>query len=108
MDELYKHYVGELGLPHSEFYLMDLRELGLFGEGRQASWEREKEWQAHVVTVGYGRTQTKKKISLFNKKEKKRKKQSKEELEGNLRMIFGNHPEALASALKAHGIGEEV
>jgi len=58
--------VGQLSLPPAYLEEMTFEELGWLLENHQEQEKERYELLAHVISVGYARTQTKKKIQLFS------------------------------------------
>ena len=69
-EDLFSLAVGRLGWSPSEFYESTPNEIYLAVTGREAADRDFFELMAHTISVGYARTQTKKKIELFEKKSK--------------------------------------
>ncbi|WP_404354631.1 hypothetical protein [Exiguobacterium aurantiacum] len=73
--------MGRLGWSPSEYYESTPNEIHLAFSGKEEADRDFFELMAHTISVGYARTQTKKKIELFEKKstvgkiDKARKKQ---------------------------------
>lgn len=72
-EELFIWGVGRLGLSVSEYYDLTPRDIGLILQGKRAEEREMYRMFAHVVTVGYSRTQTKKKIPFFDEEDGERK-----------------------------------
>lgn len=69
---MYEQAVGGLGWSPSEFYEATPREVFLALRGKSKADRDFFEVMAHVVTVGYARTQTKKEIKLFKDEHEER------------------------------------
>lgn len=65
--------MGGLGWSPSEFYESTPKEVYLAMRGKAKADRDFFEVMAHVVTVGYARTQTKKKVHLFKEVEQEMK-----------------------------------
>lgn len=63
--------MGRLGWAPSEFYESTPNEIHLAFSGKEEADRDFFELMAHTISVGYARTQTKKKIDLFEKKTSK-------------------------------------
>lgn len=74
---MFEQAVGDLGWSPSEFYEASPREIYLALKGKRKAEREFFEVMAHVVTVGYARTQTKKKIQLFKDSEEELKEKVK-------------------------------
>lgn len=62
--------MGRLGWSPSEYYESTPNEIYLAITGKEEADRDFFELMAHTISVGYARTQTKKKIELFEKKSK--------------------------------------
>ena len=63
---VFQLFIGTLGLPLHYFNQISFEEFGWLLEDHYEKERNQYEILAHVVSVGYARTQTKKKINLFS------------------------------------------
>ena len=85
--EVFQLFIGTLGLPLDYFNQISFEEFGWLLEHHYEKEKNQYEILAHVISVGYARTQTKKKINLFDENsttEVKMKKITKEEKQRKL------------------------
>lgn len=71
-EDLFSLAVGRLRWSPSEYYESTPNEIHLAITGKEEADRDFFEQMANVVTVGYARTQTRKKIELFDKKKDKK------------------------------------